>query len=104
MLIQNLGLGYTPIHANDNGCVLYCNQLTTSNNCLLCGEIHHVPRPYKIPKKILKHFLIIPRLKKMYKTPNLLKLMRSWHHANKTWDEFIHHVMDSKAWAHIDNS
>jgi len=100
MLIQNLGLGYTPIHANDNGCVLYCNQLTTSNNCLLCGEIHHVPRPYKV----LKHFLIIPRLKKMYKTPNLLKLMRSWHHANKTWDEFIHHVMDSKAWAHIDNS
>lgn len=75
-LIQNLGLGYTPIHAYDNGCVLYCSQLVTSNNCLLCGEIHHVPRAYKIPNKVLKHFLIILGLKKMYKTPNLLELMR----------------------------
>lgn len=103
-LIQNIGLGYTPIDVYENGCVLYCNQLVTLDNCQLCCEIHHVLRPYKIPMKVLNHFLIILKLKKMYKTPNLLELMRSWPYANKTWDESIHNVVDSKAWAHIDNS
>jgi hypothetical protein len=27
-----------------------------------------------------------------------------WHHTNKSQDELVWHVANSKAWAHIDNS
>lgn len=54
-------------------------------------------------KKVLKHFPIIPRLRRMYKSPNLLNLMH-WHHANRSQDGLVHHVVNFKAWAHIENS
>ncbi len=38
MLVQDLGFGYNPIHACNNGCVLYHNQHATINHCLVCGD------------------------------------------------------------------
>jgi hypothetical protein len=55
-----------------------------------------------MPKKVLRHFPIIPRLKQMFKTPTLAGLM-CWHHANKSTDGLVCHAIDSKAWAHIDS-
>ncbi len=50
---------------------------------------------------MFKYFLLIPILKKMFKTPNLFESMR-WHQDNKSRDGLVQHAIDSKAWAHID--
>jgi len=62
-----------------------------------------VVRRNKVPKKILRHFPLIPRLKKMFRVPNLSELMR-WHHAYTSHDGSVKHAHDSKAWAHIDET
>ncbi len=56
-----------------------------------------------MPRKVLKHFPIIPRLKQMFMTPNLSTLMW-WHHDNKSTNGLVCHVIDLKTWAHIDSS
>jgi len=39
----------------------------------------------------------------MFRTPNLSKLMK-WHHDNISMDGYVKHVVDSKAWAHINST
>lgn len=51
----------------------------------------------------MKHFPFIPKLRRMYRAPNILKLMQ-WHQANISQDGFVFHVVDSKTWTHIDSS
>jgi hypothetical protein len=53
-----------------------------------------------VPKKVLRHFPLILRLKQMFRALNLSKFMK-WHHDNISKDEYVKHVVDSKAWAHI---
>ncbi len=55
------------------------------------------------PKKILRLFLLIPKLKRMFKKPNHSKLMR-WYHNNKIQDRLVKHVTNSKPWRHIDDN
>jgi hypothetical protein len=100
-LVENLGLRYTMIHVCENGCVLFCNQLNDIEVCPVCGQSRHVDGHNKVPRKILKHFPLIPRLKRMFWTPDLLELMR-WHHANRSHNGLVKHALDSKAQTHID--
>jgi hypothetical protein len=38
----------------------------------------------------------------MFKAPNLSEFMR-WHHNNLSKDGYVRHVVDSKAWVHINS-
>jgi hypothetical protein len=57
----------------------------------------------KVPKKILKDFPLIPKLKIMFQVLNLSELMR-WHRVNISHDGLVRHAPDSKAHAHIDET
>jgi hypothetical protein len=51
--------------------------------------------------KVVRHFPIIPRLKQMYNSTTISKLLQ-WHATNKSSDGFVRHVANSKTWAHVD--
>ncbi len=51
--------------------------------------------------KVVHQFLIIPRLKWMYRLTIMSELLQ-WHATNKSLDGFVWHVVDSKTWAHVD--
>jgi hypothetical protein len=75
-LVQNLGLGYISIHACQNGCVLYWNGHEVVDQCLICGESRYILGCNKVPRNFLRHFPLVPQLKRMFKTPNPSKFMR----------------------------
>ncbi len=91
------------IHACENGCVLFRNDLNDAQVCLICGQSRYKVGRNKMTKKILKHFPFIPRLKRVFGVPNLSKLM-SWHVVNTSHDGLVRHAHDSNAWAHIDET
>ncbi len=76
--------------------VLYHNEHEVANQCLVCNECRDVLECNRVPKKVLKHFPLILRLKQMFRAPNLSKFMRC-HHDNISKDEYVKHVADSKA-------
>jgi hypothetical protein len=80
--------------------VLYHNEHEVVNQCLVCHECRYVLGRNRVPKKVLRHFPLILRLKQMFRALNLSKFMK-WHHDNISKDEYVKHVVDSKAWARI---
>jgi hypothetical protein len=56
-----------------------------------------------VPIKILWHFPLIPRLKQMYCSPTILKLLQ-WHAENKSTNGMVCHVANGKTWAHINEA
>lgn len=81
--------------------VLFRKEHAATEQCLVCGQLWYVPGRNKAPEKMIKHFPLIPRLKRMFRTPNLSRLM-TWHHENKNEDGLVQHALNSKTWAHID--
>ena len=68
-LLRTLGLGYNIIHACLRGCVLFRGVFAGLNRCPTC----QTPRFYrrgrdKKPVRVLRHFPLIPRLRRMYGT------------------------------------
>jgi hypothetical protein len=59
------------------------------------------------PVKVLRHFLVIQRLQRMFRSPHLSKLML-WHSENRSdregGDNLVRHPCDSKAWKHFDDN
>ena len=59
------------------------------------------------PVKVLQHFLVIPRLQRMFRSACLSKLML-WHLENRSDQEvgnnLVKHPCDSKAWKHFDEN
>ncbi len=55
----------------------------------------------QVPMKVVCHFPIIPRLKRMYRSTTMLELLQ-WYATNKSSDGFVWHVADGKTWAHVD--
>jgi hypothetical protein len=56
-----------------------------------------------VPTKILQHFPLIPYLKWMYRSPTMSQLIQ-WHVENKSTYGMVCHVVDGKAWAHINEA
>lgn len=54
--------------------------------------------------KVLRHFPIIPRLQRLFRSPSISKLML-WHSENRSdregGDGLVRHPCDSKAWRHF---
>jgi hypothetical protein len=49
---------------------------------------------------MLRHFPIIPRLQRMFRTHVVFELML-WHSQNSSLDGLVRHPCDSKAWKHV---
>ena len=101
VLIQKLGLNYNTIHACQAGCVLFRGQYEGATSCPKCNRPRYRDEAKKQrPWKVLRQFPLIPRLRRMFRTPTISELM-VWHAKNKSTDGLVRHPCDSKAWKHI---
>ncbi|WVZ83937.1 hypothetical protein U9M48_031031, partial [Paspalum notatum var. saurae] len=67
-LIRALGLGYVLIHVCPNNCVLFRKKYEKHDQCLVCGASRwkDTNGSKRIPEKVLRHFPLIPRLKRFF--------------------------------------
>lgn len=100
-MLGRLGLRYDAIDACRNGCVLFRKGNADLEACPVC----HAPRyrrvgMSRVPMKVLRHFPLIPRLRRMFSTPHLAALM-TWHGENISGDGKMRGPPDSPQWEHI---
>jgi hypothetical protein len=100
-LTSKLGLTYTSIHACGKGCILFRGEYADAERCPKCnGPRFSDGDRKKYPIKILRHFPIIPRLQRMFRSPSILALMK-WHAENQSdregGDGLVRHPCNSKA-------
>ena len=100
-MVSRFGLRYDTIDACRNGCVLFRRQYAEMDTCPVCNA----PRYRRVgmsnvPQKVLRHFPLIPRLKRMFSTPQLAALM-TWHASNISEDRKMRGPVDSPQWEHI---
>jgi hypothetical protein len=68
-LLKELGIGYDSIHMCFNNCVMFRKQYAKLDDCPICGPSRWKdPKRKKIPQKMLRHFPLAPRLKRMFAT------------------------------------
>nr|GFA29891.1 hypothetical protein [Tanacetum cinerariifolium] len=101
-----IGLGYESIHACVNDCFLFQGDANKDVHfCPVCNTSRwkHSNTPgKKVPKKVLRYFLIISRLQRLYKSSHTAKEM-TWHATGKcTEPGKIQHPVDGKAWKDFD--
>lgn len=66
-LLKEFGLGYEPIHVGFNNCILFRKQYANHDNCPVCGLSRWKdPARRKIPQKVLRHFPLVPRRRRMF--------------------------------------
>ena len=100
-MLRRLGLKYDAIDACKNGCVLFRGEYAEMETCPLCNA----PRFKRVgmssvPNKVLRHFPLIPRLRRMFSTPTMAGLM-TWHANNTSKDGKMRGPFDSPQWEHI---
>jgi hypothetical protein len=59
------------------------------------------PKVTKVPAKIMWYFLIIPRLKCLFRNKENSKLM-TWHKSDHKHDHMLRHPTDGSQWRKID--
>ncbi|KAL3681546.1 hypothetical protein R1sor_024502 [Riccia sorocarpa] len=101
-IMGKLGLSYTSIDACPAGCVLFRREHEHLSQCPVCGQNRFKQvgkRP--VPLRVLRHFPLLPRMKRMFQCKEIAKLMR-WSNENKSSDGLVRHTADSKQWKAID--
>ncbi len=88
-LTQKLGLNYKVIHTCAKGCVFFRGEHNDVICCPKCDGLCYRP------VKVFRHFPIIPRLQRMYRTLVFYELME-WHSQNNSHDGLVRHPCDSK--------
>ncbi len=100
--LKKLGLAHDVIHACPQGHMLYHGQYENEQSCQKCGASQFkVVGKSLVPQKVLRHFPLIPRLRRMYITPMQTSLM-TWHVNNRSGDKLVQHVANSMQWQFID--
>ena len=100
-MVSRLGLRYDAIDACKNGCVLFRREYAELETCPICeaGRYKRVGLS-RVPIKVLRHFPLVPRLKRMFSTPQLASLM-TWHGDNMSTDGKMRGPYDSPQWQHV---
>jgi hypothetical protein len=104
-LTRKLGLSYNSIHACPKGCVLFKGEHAAAARCPKYDESRYKDQTrQKFPAKVLRQFLIIPRLQRMFRSPSISKLLY-WHWDKRSnregGDNLVRHPCDTKAWHHF---
>lgn len=98
--IQKLGLNYNNIHACPDGCVLYEDEHADLNTCPHCFKSRWMEGRNCIPAKVIRHFPLIPRLKRMWRSQEIARMLTG-HTKHVSHDNIMRSVVDSPAWKHI---
>jgi hypothetical protein len=101
--IRKMGLEYSVIHCCLDGHVLFRGDLADRDSCPHpgCGKSRWIAGSTSMPAKVVRHFPFIPRLKRLYRSPAIAKLLR-WAAENKMGTDEMKSVVDSPAWNHMD--
>ena len=100
--IRKLGMNYNNIHACPDGCVLYEDDHAKLNACPKCSKSRWMEGTNSVPSKVIRHFLLIPRLKRMWRSPKIAGMLTGYtKHVSE--DGIMRSVIDSPAWKHIDS-
>ncbi|GJX30536.1 gag-pol polyprotein [Tanacetum coccineum] len=103
---KTIGLGYESIHACEHDCCLFRGDDNKDLDlCPVCNTSRwkgsNTPGK-EVPKKVLRYFLIIPRLQRLYKSSHTAKEM-IWHATGKcTEPGKMQHFVDGRAWKNFD--
>ncbi|GJW68049.1 hypothetical protein Tco_0122473 [Tanacetum coccineum] len=104
---KTIGLGYESIHACEHDCCLFQGDDNKDLDfCPVCNTSRwkdsNTPGK-KVPKKVLRYFLIIPRLQRLYKSSHTAKEM-IWHATGKCTepDKLLNNPVDGRAWKNFD--
>ncbi len=98
---HQLGLDYKIIHACAKGCVLFWGEHQNVVHCPKCGSPRYKDEINKMfPIKVLRHFPIVPKFQRMYRSLALSQLML-WHSHNCSPNGMIKQPCDSKLWKHV---
>jgi hypothetical protein len=100
--IRRLGLNYASIHACPNGCILYDEEYATHDTCPKCMQRRWLDGSNNIPARVIRHFPLIPRLKRMWRSSEIARLLTG-HTKHVSSDDVMRSVVDSPAWKHINN-
>jgi hypothetical protein len=101
--LKGLGLGYESTHVCFNHCVLFRKRYAHLDNCPVCGVSRWKDAERKkIPQKVLQHFPLAPRLKRMFGTKKSSEEAQ-WHKLKRqpTKKEMTHPA-DGEAWQDFD--
>ena len=102
-ILKELGLGYESIHVCQNNCVLFRKEFAKFDNCPICSLSRWKdPERKKIPVKVLRHFPLVPRLKRMFATKEASE-QAQWHKLKRQPSEKeMSHPADGEAWQDFD--
>jgi ribosomal protein S27AE len=99
-LTQKLGLNYENTHACVEA-ILFWGDHKDDVSCPKCGNVQYKDIINKmLLMKVFRHFPIILRLQRLFKTPTMFELML-WHSQNNGLDGLMTHPCHLKAWKHI---
>lgn len=108
-LVKDLVLDYEKIDACPSDCTLFRNDHKDDEYCHVCGSSRYIKYPevdseleaskkcYRVPAKILRHFLLIPRLKRLFMCSKIADTLR-WHDEESSKDGKLRHPADGQAW------
>nr|GEX51974.1 hypothetical protein [Tanacetum cinerariifolium] len=105
-IFKTIGLGYESIHAYVNDCFLFRGDNNKDVHLyLVCKTSRwrdsNTPGK-KVPKKVLRYVLIIPRLQRLYKSSRTAREM-TWHATRKcTKPSKMQHPVDGRAWKNFE--
>ncbi|KAI9185773.1 hypothetical protein LWI28_010509 [Acer negundo] len=106
--LKTFDLGYEKIHACINDCYLFRKENENEDKCPICSSSRWQEDEWTkkirkgVPAKVLRYFPIIPRFRRMFRSPKLAEDLR-WHFSNKSEDGHMRHLVDSLAWDHIND-
>jgi hypothetical protein len=102
-LLKELGLGYDSIHICFNNYVMFRKQYAKLDDCCICGLTRWKDlERKKIPQKVLQHFPLAPRLKRMFATKEAPESAQ-WHNVKRQLSEKeMSHPADGEAWQDFD--
>jgi hypothetical protein len=113
-VVHDLGHDYQKIDACVNDCVLFRKSYAKLSKCPTCGESRwkvtndenatgNASTKKRSPRKILRYFLVISLLQRLYMMESTSSLMR-WHKRDElVSDEKMCHLADCRAWKHVDS-
>ena len=76
--IKRLGLTYNSIHACPHGCILYEDEHEALQSCLKCNTSRWMDGSASIPKKVIRHFPLIPCLRRMWRSPKIANMLAGY--------------------------
>jgi hypothetical protein len=104
--LSSLGLGYTAIHVCPNNCILFRRQYEKLDQCPVCeaSRWKDTNGNKRIPEKVLRHFPIIPRLRRMFSKKELAEDAQ-WHlRKRRPVNGEMNHPADGEAWKDFDRT